>query len=71
MSGGIITYPNAYILADEQSAAWAMPGNNMCWADDNNSCGQLWQITDLTRDATNTYIHTSLPPAAAFQPLGR
>ena len=59
MSGGIIAMPNTYISAGENAVAWAVPGTNICWADENNSCAQMFQITNLTQDATNTYITTN------------
>lgn len=61
MSGGIITIPNSYIQAATEQLGWAAPGGNYCWIDDNDNstCDQLFQITDMTQDVTNTYIHTS------------
>ena len=62
MSGGVLAIPNSYLEASEETMGWAVPGNNVCWADYQNfDCVQMFQITDLTQDATNTYIHTNAP----------
>lgn len=59
MAAGRMTIPNAYLIASATSVGWAKPGTNICWADATYTCAQLFQITDLTQDATNTYIQTS------------
>jgi hypothetical protein len=66
MSGGVITVPNAYILnaclfMGKPAFGWMFPGANLCWTDSANSCAIMFQITDLTQDATNTYITTNAP----------
>ena len=62
MSAGVITIPNAYMIAACITVTgWAFPGANVCWVDSSNSCAILFQITDLTQDATNTYVHTNAP----------
>jgi hypothetical protein len=60
MSGGVITIPNSYIEANEGTLGWTAPGTNDCWSDVIYSCAQIFQVTDVTQDATNTYVHTSL-----------
>jgi hypothetical protein len=61
-SGGVITITNSYIAGHDGSIGWAQPGTNVCWADDSNGCaGPIFQITDVTQDATNTYIATNAP----------
>ena len=61
MSGGVLAIPLSYVAAGEANVGWAVPGSNICWSDSNNSCVQMFQITDLTADATNVYIHTNAP----------
>lgn len=34
-------------------------GANICWSDASNGCFQLGQVTDLSQDATYTYVHTT------------
>lgn len=59
MSGGIITIPNTYIVAHTEAIGWSAPGTNMCWADNGYLCARTFQIVDVTKDVTNTYIQTS------------
>src|SRR5262249_3398907 len=58
MSGGIITVPNT-----NGPVAWAVPGANAVFALYNGNLaneGVPFIVVDLTQDATNTYIQTSL-----------
>jgi hypothetical protein len=58
MSNGIITVPNSY-----PPAAWASPGANAMFAIWNGTLlteGNPFQVIDITKDANNTYIRTSL-----------
>lgn len=71
MSGGVISFPNAYINSATAQLGWAAPGNNICWSDDNSSCAQIFQITDMTQDATNTFIHTSLAGGLPSYTVGK
>jgi hypothetical protein len=58
MTGGVIASPNS-----NGPVAWAVPGANVMFA---RYDGNLWtegtpfQVIDVTQDATNTYIQTSL-----------
>jgi hypothetical protein len=58
MSGGVITIPNS-----NGPARWGVPGANLMFALYNGSLlteGSPFQVIDVTQDASNTYIHTSL-----------
>jgi hypothetical protein len=58
MTGGVITSPNSH-----GPVAWAVPGANVMFA---RYDGKLWtegvpfQVIDVTQDATNPYLQTSL-----------
>ena len=54
MSGGVITIPGS-----QGPAAWAVPGANLMWSGAYQS-ETAFQIVDVTRDASNTYVRTSL-----------
>jgi hypothetical protein len=58
MSNGIITVPNSH-----GPVRWAVPGANAMFALYNGSLlteGSPFQVLDITQDASNTYIKTSL-----------
>jgi hypothetical protein len=58
MSDGVITVPNSH-----GPLSWAVPGVNAMFALYDGSLlteGSPFQVIDLTQDATNTYIETSL-----------
>jgi hypothetical protein len=58
MSSGVITVPNS-----NGPVAWAVPGANATFALYNGNLlteGSPFTVTDVTQDASNTYIHTSL-----------
>jgi hypothetical protein len=58
MSGGVLTVANSHGPVN-----WAVPGGNYFFAKYNGSVyneGVPFQIIDITQDATNTYIHTTL-----------
>jgi hypothetical protein len=55
MSGGVITVPNS-----AGPSPWAIPGANLVWKRRYSEEPQTFQVVDVTQDATNTYIHTSL-----------
>jgi hypothetical protein len=66
MSGGVLTIPNAYIITacvymGKPAFGWMFPGANLCWADSANACAIMFQITDITQDAVNTYVYTNAP----------
>lgn len=63
MSGGIITIPNTL-----GAPRWAVPGSNITWSGQYAS-ETLFQITDVTQDETNTYVHTSLAGGFPTLPL--
>lgn len=68
MSGGTITIPNTH-----KAAPWAIPGANLFWSTTANASGNVgtpFTITDITQDASNTYIHTSLPDGLPTVPRG-
>src|SRR5262249_47900 len=58
MSGGVLTVPNSHGPVN-----WAVPGGNYFFAKYNGTLfneGVPFRIIDITQDATNTYIHTTL-----------
>ncbi len=62
MSGGIITIPKTYLASGsnpQPGYGWFAPGANICWADTTYTCATIWQVQDVTDDATNVYVHTS------------
>lgn len=56
MSGGIITRPKS--AEGGTPPPWAIPGAVVFWAG-RSDAHALFQITDITDDATNIYIHTN------------
>jgi uncharacterized membrane protein len=63
MAEGVISIPNTRL-----PVRWAVPGAKMFWA---TSSGEVagFTVTDLSQDANNTYIHTSL--SGGFPPVPR
>jgi hypothetical protein len=69
MSGGVITVPNSRGQAGTLGAvSWAVPGTWLMWVgqDDNET---MFQVLDVTQDATNTYIQTNLSSGFPSVPL--
>jgi hypothetical protein len=71
MNNGVITIPNAYSTgADQNQVRWAVPDTYFNWvgggAFESEAIGR---VIDVTQDATNTYVTTSLssgfPPVAS------
>lgn len=60
MIAGMITIPNLYITSHADVLGWVTPGGNVCWSDLTYACASFFQIKDITKDAKNTYISTSL-----------
>ena len=70
---GLITIPNSYFFqstgcpsggcptnaAFSNPMGWAMPGEYSCWGDVQGGCYRPFQVTDVTQDATNVYVHTT------------
>src|SRR5262249_2068458 len=54
MSNGIITVPNTV-----GALRWAVPGNNLMWQGAYSS-EKAFTIVDVSQDASNTYVKTSL-----------
>ena len=54
MANGIITVPNSL-----GPVRWAVPGTNLMWTGAYES-ETAFQVLDVTQDATNTYVRTSL-----------
>ena len=54
MAAGVITVPNRY-----GAVRWAVPDTNLMWRGQYDS-ETAFQITDVTQDANNTYVHTTL-----------
>lgn len=62
MTAGVVTLPTSYIAAHDGASGWMQPDTNVCWSYDNTSCaGPIFQITDVTQDATNTYVAMNAP----------
>ena len=65
MQNGVITIPNS-----QGPAAWAVPGTNLMWSGPYES-ETAFQVVDVTQDATNTYVKTTLsggfPQVPAYQ----
>lgn len=64
MTAGVITIPNTDITGGAGYYGWMVPGINLCWSYLNStgisvSCNKFFQVTDVTQDATNTYVHTT------------
>jgi hypothetical protein len=66
MSGGVIMVPNPH-----GPVAWAVPGTNMVWRGQYANEGVPFTVVDVTQNATNTYVQTSLsggfPPVPQYQ----
>lgn len=54
MQNGVIAIPNS-----QGPAAWAVPGTNLMWAGADET-ETAFQVVDVTQDATNTYVKTTL-----------
>lgn len=68
MSGGVITSANA-----NGPLPWAVPGAHLYWYGQSSpaeNAGVPTTITDVTQDATNTYVHTSLSGGFPSIPIG-
>ena len=66
MEDGIITIPNSHF-----PVRWAVPGAKMFWETSNREVvGEAFTITDLSQDANNTYIYTSLTGRFPAVPQG-
>jgi hypothetical protein len=61
MSNGVITFSNT-----NGALRWAVPGNNLMWRGVYNS-ETAFRIVDVTQDANNTYVQTTLP--GGFPPV--
>jgi hypothetical protein len=63
MTSGVIAIPNSYIHSYDGGGAWICEGNWMAWCrkDTVTAFAPYFRITDLTQDATYTYIHTTWP----------
>ena len=59
MSGGVISFPNTAAKGSGPAQRWAVPGTNVFWTVPGYLTIGLFQIRDVTQDATNTYIHTN------------
>jgi hypothetical protein len=55
MSDGVITIPNAYA-----PVAWGVPGTHIFWYGASANEGVPTTVVDVTKDATNTYVQTTL-----------
>jgi len=68
-ASGVITISNAWIIANQFSwKGWNLPGTYACWGGAGYTCAEVWQVTDVTQDATNTYIHTTATTAGGGWP---
>jgi len=56
MNNGVITIPNSY---GAFAANWAVPGTNVVWQDSDRVSISMFQVVDVTQDATNTYVRTN------------
>jgi hypothetical protein len=59
MSGGVISFPNTAARGSGPAQRWAVPGTNVFWTVPGFLTIGLFQIRDVTQDATNTHIHTN------------
>jgi hypothetical protein len=64
MNNGILTVPKSH-----GPVTWAIPGANLVWSGYYVEQG-TFKVTDVTQDATNTYIRTSLTGGFPSQPGG-
>ena len=65
MSGGVITVPRSF-----GTPQWYTPGTALTWHGQYPHSPQAFVITDVTADATNTYVKTSLTGGFPSIPLG-
>lgn len=63
MSGGVISIPNTY-----GAVSWAVPGTNLMWSAQFSS-ETAFRVTDVTQDATYTYVATTLSGGFPGVPL--
>jgi hypothetical protein len=63
MNGGIIKVPNTV-----GALPWAVPGTNVMWLGTNPN-QRAFQVLDVTQDATNTYVKTTLTGGFPSVPL--
>ncbi len=59
MSAGVISFPNTAATGYAPAQAWAVPGSNIFWRGAYETQG-VFNIIDVTQDATNTYVRTNL-----------
>jgi hypothetical protein len=64
MINGVLKVPNAH-----GPVTWALPGANLIWSGQYLNEGSF-TVIDVTQDATNTYIYTSLTGGFPNLPLG-
>jgi hypothetical protein len=69
MAAGVITIPNTH-----GSNGWAVPGANLYWSGTKNgtsvAAGYIYQVLDVTQDATNQYITTNCVGATTMCGVG-
>jgi hypothetical protein len=68
MSGGVISFPNTAAKGSGPAQRWAVPGTHVFWTVPGYLTIGLFQVRDLTQDATTTYIQTN--EAGEFPTLG-
>lgn len=63
MTDGVIAIPTSYITSSDGTSSWMAPGAWITFRDHSQflSTPKYFQITDLTQDATHTYVHTTAP----------
>lgn len=78
MSGGVITIPNGLSVGvgdRDTQTRYMLPGRWMLWAGALAAIGPPFQITDVTQDTDNIYVHTTLaggfPSAGHYTAGGR
>jgi hypothetical protein len=64
MSNGVITVPNTL-----NAVRWAVPGTNLMWTSITES-ETAFRVIDVTQDANNTYVRTSLSGGFPSVPIG-
>jgi hypothetical protein len=68
MNNGVITIPNAYSRgANQNQVRWAVPGTYFNWVGGAFESEAIARVIDVTQDATNTYVTTSL--SGGFPPV--
>ena len=65
MVDGVITIPNTHL-----PVRWAVPGAKMFLTTNGGLVSASFTVTDLSQDANNTYIHTSLAGSFPSMPRG-